>query len=67
IQQTLKPEPEPEPSCVSLKSDDSKYLFIDFKSDQPSAAKSSKNPFVKVTLNLLKKMKQEELAERLES
>ncbi|XP_047216104.1 protein NLRC3-like isoform X2 [Girardinichthys multiradiatus] len=37
IQQTLKPEPEP--SCVSLKSDNSMDLRNDFKSEQPSAAK----------------------------
>ncbi|XP_047211271.1 NACHT, LRR and PYD domains-containing protein 12-like [Girardinichthys multiradiatus] len=142
IQQTLKPEPEPEPSCVSFKSDDSKSLGIDFKSDQPPAAKrvdqqnsevpsgpsaqqhqtqldsifmllednivtfvknelkkiqkvlspdypeclesqwedeevlegqdeeqrrSNREAFVKITLNFLKKMKQEELAERLQS
>ncbi|XP_047211078.1 protein NLRC3-like [Girardinichthys multiradiatus] len=142
IQQTLKPEPEPEPSCVSLKSDDSKDLGFNFKSDQPSAAKrvdqqnsevpsgpsaqqhqtqlysifmllednivtfvknelkkiqkvlspdypeglesqwgdeevlegedeekrrSNREAFVKITLNFLKKMKQEELAEHLQS
>ncbi|XP_047211270.1 NLR family CARD domain-containing protein 3-like [Girardinichthys multiradiatus] len=142
IQQTLKPEPEPEPSCVSLKSNRSKFLGIDFKSDQRSAAKrvdqqnsevpsgpsaqqhqtqldsifmllednivtfvknelkkiqkvlspdypeglesqwedeevlegedeekrrSNREAFVKITLNFLKKMKQEELAERLQS
>ncbi|XP_047211100.1 NLR family CARD domain-containing protein 3-like [Girardinichthys multiradiatus] len=140
IQQNLKPEPEP--SCVSFKSDRSKFLGIDFKSDQPSAAKrvdqqnsevpsgpsaqqhqtrldsifmllednivtfvknelkkiqkvlspdypeglesqwgdeevlegedkekrrSNREAFVKITLNFLKKMKQEELAERLQS
>ncbi|XP_027892627.1 NLR family CARD domain-containing protein 3-like [Xiphophorus couchianus] len=32
IHQRLKPEPEPEPSCVSFKSDMSKDDFIDFKS-----------------------------------
>ncbi|XP_047211115.1 NACHT, LRR and PYD domains-containing protein 3-like [Girardinichthys multiradiatus] len=136
------PEPEPEPSCVSLKSNWSKSPIIDFKSDQPSAAKrvdqqnsevpsgpsaqqhqtqldsifmllednivtfvknelkniqkvlspdypeglesqwgdeevlegedeekrrSNREAFVKITLNFLKKMKQEELAEHLQS
>ncbi|XP_047211274.1 protein NLRC3-like [Girardinichthys multiradiatus] len=140
IQQTLKPEPEP--SCVSFKSDASKNLFFDFKSDQPSAAKrvdqrnsevpsgpsaqqhqtqldsifmllednivtfvrnelkkiqkvlspdypevlenqwrdeevlngkdeeqrrSNRDAFIKITLNFLKKIKQEDLAERLQS
>ncbi|XP_023193646.1 NLR family CARD domain-containing protein 3-like [Xiphophorus maculatus] len=32
IHQRLKPEPEPEPSCVSFKSNKSKYENIDFKS-----------------------------------
>uniref|UniRef100_A0A3B5QGT7 B30.2/SPRY domain-containing protein n=1 Tax=Xiphophorus maculatus TaxID=8083 RepID=A0A3B5QGT7_XIPMA len=32
IHQRLKPEPEPEPSCVSFKSDFSKSYIIDFKS-----------------------------------
>ncbi|XP_047211087.1 NLR family CARD domain-containing protein 3-like isoform X3 [Girardinichthys multiradiatus] len=142
IQQTLKPEPEPEPSCVSLKSDASKGHGFFFKSKQPSAAKrvdqqnsevpsgpsaqqhqthldsifmllednivtfvknelkniqkvlspddpeglesqwgdeevlegedeekrrSNREAFVKITLNFLKKMKQEELAERLQN
>nr|XP_024654374.1 protein NLRC3 [Maylandia zebra] len=34
-----KDEPEPEPSCVSLKSDTSKNYFIHFKGQQPSAKK----------------------------
>ncbi|XP_047216139.1 protein NLRC3-like [Girardinichthys multiradiatus] len=137
-----EPEPGPEPSCVSLKSNMSNDIIIDFKSDQRSAAnrvdqqnsevpsgpsaqqhqtqldsifmllednivtfvknelkkiqkvlspdypeglesqwedeevlegedkekrKSSREAFVKITLNFLKKMKQEELAERLQS
>ncbi|KAM4731077.1 protein NLRC3-like isoform 1-T1 [Anableps anableps] len=33
-----EPKPGPEPSCVSLKSDWSKDLDVEFKSDQPSAA-----------------------------
>ncbi|XP_038132070.1 NACHT, LRR and PYD domains-containing protein 12-like isoform X2 [Cyprinodon tularosa] len=33
-----EPEPGPEPSCVSLKSNMSKDAFWDFKSDQPSSA-----------------------------
>ncbi|XP_015224514.1 PREDICTED: uncharacterized protein LOC107080823, partial [Cyprinodon variegatus] len=132
IQQNLKPEPEP--SCVSLKSDRSMGRLIDFKSDQPSAAKrvdqqnsevpsdpstqqhqtqldsifmlveenivsfvkkelkkiqkvlsadepeglesqwkdeehmrSSRRALVKITLNFLSRMKQEELVERLQS
>ncbi|XP_038158215.1 uncharacterized protein LOC119794651 [Cyprinodon tularosa] len=132
IQQNLKPEPEP--SCVSLKSDRSKGRLIDFKSDRPSAAKrvdqqnsevpsapsaqqhhtqldsifmlleenivsfvkkelkkiqkvlspdepeglesqqedeehmrSSREALVKITLNFLSRMKQEELVERLQS
>ncbi|XP_047205937.1 NACHT, LRR and PYD domains-containing protein 3-like [Girardinichthys multiradiatus] len=139
IQKSLKPEPEPEPSCVSLRSDGSKGLQVNFKSEQPSATKSnlflqnhersaqqhqtqldsifmllednivtfvknelkkiqkvvsldypeglesqwedeevlegedeeqrrsSREAFEKITLNFLKKMKQEELAERLQS
>ncbi|XP_039675515.1 NLR family CARD domain-containing protein 3-like isoform X9 [Perca fluviatilis] len=31
------PEPEPEPSCVSFKSDRSQGRYIDFKGEQPSA------------------------------
>ncbi|XP_047211273.1 protein NLRC3-like [Girardinichthys multiradiatus] len=38
IQQTLKPEPEPEPSCVSLKSNRSMDIGINYKSAKRSAA-----------------------------
>ncbi|KAM4560486.1 NLR family CARD domain-containing protein 3-like [Odontesthes bonariensis] len=37
IHQTLKPEPEPEPSCVSFKSDRSKDIITEFHPDVPSA------------------------------
>ncbi|KAM4599292.1 uncharacterized protein V3H82_003468 [Fundulus diaphanus] len=35
---TRRHEPEPEPSCVSLKSDDSKVAFIDFKPSGPPSS-----------------------------
>ncbi|XP_032445429.1 NACHT, LRR and PYD domains-containing protein 3-like isoform X5 [Xiphophorus hellerii] len=38
LMQTYDPEPEPEPSCVSFKSDRSKDIGADFKSSGPSSS-----------------------------
>ncbi|XP_075309384.1 protein NLRC3-like isoform X2 [Odontesthes bonariensis] len=39
-----RPEPEPEPSCVSMQSDRSNDRFINFKSDQRSRPQSYQRP-----------------------
>ncbi|XP_061595270.1 NACHT, LRR and PYD domains-containing protein 3-like [Cololabis saira] len=99
------PGPGPEPSCVPLKSNQSKKYVIHFKGEQRSALledkivmfvknelkkvqrvlspdhpeslehvlegedeeQRSRKAFVKITVNFLRRMKQEELAERLQS
>ncbi|XP_062418528.1 NLR family CARD domain-containing protein 3-like isoform X2 [Pungitius pungitius] len=55
----------PEPSCVSMKSDQSKDYPLNFKDGRHSHG--PKEEFGTISVQFLRRMKQEELAERLQS
>ncbi|MEQ2309403.1 hypothetical protein AMECASPLE_038336, partial [Ameca splendens] len=60
IQKVLSPD---YPECLESQWEDEEVL----EGEDEEKRRSSREAFVKITLNFLKKMKQEELAERLQS